>query len=250
MIRNDLHVHSLQSACGMHTLLEIVDIAAAKGMTMVNISDHGPALGRSLNLGVFLNRERLPNTIKAPNGRSITLLRGIEANVLNSRGDTDIPPRHAARFDLITLGFHSCGDLPSNGSESQNTDALVNALARYPVDILAHPCIAPFPLDIPTVVDLSREYGFALEINNTKLRLRRSDRDRVAGMVTLAWQNGALLVETSDGHTFHEIGENERVEQLLADLDLDAGTVLVTRDDTRLAQFIAARKARRQDWHP
>lgn len=231
----------------MHTLLEIVDIAAAKGMGMVNISDHGPALGRSLNLAVFLNHERLPSAIQASGGRSITLLRGIEANVLNSRGDTDIPTRHAPRFDLITLGFHSCGDLPSNGSEAQNTDALVNALARYPVDILAHPCITPFPLDLPTVVDLSREYGFALEINNTKLRLSRSARNRLARLVSLAVKSGAPLVETSDGHTFHEIGENEQVEELLADLRLDANTTLLNRDDARLVQFIADRKARRRD---
>jgi putative hydrolase len=232
----------------MHTLLEIVEIAAAKRMGMVNISDHGPALGRTLNLGVFLNQERLPISIEASSGRSITLLRGVEANVLNSRGDTDIPDQHVARFDLITLGFHPCGDLRSNGSESQNTNALVNALARYPVDILAHPCLATFPLHVPTVTDLSREYGFALEINNTKLRLERCDRAKLARMVTLAVEKGAPLVETSDGHTFHEIGENEQVEMLLADLFHDADTILVNRDDPRLVQLIADRKARRQHW--
>lgn len=45
MIRNDLHVHSIQSMCGLHTLLEIVEIAARKGMRLVNISDHGSAFG-------------------------------------------------------------------------------------------------------------------------------------------------------------------------------------------------------------
>jgi putative hydrolase len=249
VIRNDLHVHSLQSACGLHTLLEIVEIAAAKGMEMVNVSDHGPALGRPLNLGVFLNHERLPSDIKASSGRSLRLLRGVEANVLNNRGDTDIPVSHVARFDLITLGFHPCGDLPRNGSESHNTEALASVLARYPVDMLAHPCIATFPLHLPTVVDLSSEYGFALEINNTKLRLNKSDRAKLARMVTLAVDKGAPLVETSDGHTFHEIGENEQVERLLADLCLDGNTILVNRDDARLVQFFADRKARRQNWH-
>ena len=32
MIRHDLHVHSVQSRCGMHAVLEIVEIAAYKGL--------------------------------------------------------------------------------------------------------------------------------------------------------------------------------------------------------------------------
>jgi putative hydrolase len=232
----------------VHTLLELVEIATRKRMEMLNVSDHGPALGRSLNLAVFLDPQRLPSPIRALSGRPVVILRGIEANVLNADGETDIPMRHVSRFDLVTLGFHPCGDLHADRSESQNTRALVNAATRYPFDILAHPCISTYPLDLETVVDLSREYGFALELNNTKLRLNRSDAGRLARMATLAVGKGARLVETSDGHTFHEIGENECVETLVAQVGLNADAALLNRDDGKLLQFVAERRARRQRW--
>ncbi len=45
VLRHDFHSHSLQSACGIHTVAEILEIAAQKGVETVNICDHGNRLG-------------------------------------------------------------------------------------------------------------------------------------------------------------------------------------------------------------
>jgi len=246
VIRNDLHVHSLQSFCGFHTILEIVQIASGKGMRLVNVSDHGDGLGRAMNFGVITDRQRLPNPIVLPNGSSIQVLRGIEANIMDAEGTTDIPQKLIPKFDLISIGFHYCG-LPQNGSQAENTRALQNTLKKNPVDLLTHPCIATYPLDIPTVVDLSLQYGFALEINNTNLRVEKTDLKKLEQMIALALDRGAILVENSDGHTYYEMGENEKSTEFLSGMGLDGDDFLLNRDDRRLDQFIRERTALRQN---
>ncbi|MBN2325722.1 MAG: hypothetical protein JXR73_01120 [Candidatus Omnitrophica bacterium] len=246
MIRNDLHVHSLQSFCGFHTILEIAEIAIAKGMRMVNISDHGAGLGRAMNFGVIVDKRRLPDPLILADGSSILLRRGIEANIMDINGNTDIPQKLIPKFDLISIGFHFCG-LPQYGSEADNTRALRNVLKKSPIDLLTHPCIASYPLDIPAVVELAKEYGFALEINNTNLRVNKTDLPKLEQMTALALEHEVALVETSDGHTFHEIGENEKVEEFLRRMGLDGEDVLINRDDDRLDRFIQSRIALRRD---
>lgn len=242
MIRNDLHVHSVQSLCGIHTLLEIIEIAGKKGMRLVNVSDHGSALGKKMNFAVIANKKRWPEKIKSSHGKVISVLAGIEANILDIDGNSDFPERYVNQFDLVSAGFHH----PIGKSAVDNTKALKNYLAKYPLDILTHPCIATHPLLIEEVVALSQEYGFALEVNNTNLRVGKTDIRQLKKMIELASENNALLVENSDGHTFIEIGENEKIEALFQSLQVDGDQIFVNRDDLRLEKFLSQRTKKRE----
>jgi putative hydrolase len=247
MIRNDLHVHSNQSLCGLHTLLEIVEIAASKGMRTMNICDHGKACGKEINFGVLTDKTRRPKDIKSLKGTMVTVLAGIETNILDIDGNSDFPEEYRGRFDLVSAGFHFPGkNLAAGKSAKQNTKALENYLKRYPLDILTHPCIATFPLDLEKVVELSLEYGFALEVNNTNLRVGKTDVKQLRRMIHLAKEKGAILLENSDGHTFFEIGENDRVEELLEEMQVNGNDIFRNRHDNVLDKFIEKRKGIRE----
>jgi len=240
MILHDLHVHSIQSACGLHTVLEIVDIAAAKGVKTVNICDHGEASGRKVNFGVFVDKRRFPREVRSRSGKSVTILGGIEVNILDEQGNSDLPRKYLSLFDLISAGFHPLTvPLPS---AVRNTRALENYLKHSPLDILTHPCIRSAPIDIDRIVDLSLEYGFALEVNNTNLRLGKTDHEQILRMIDIASTRGARLVENSDGHTFAEIGENDKIEELLAYAGCSGSALFLNRDETRLTAFLKERK--------
>ena len=247
MIRNDLHVHSIQSSCGLHTILELVGIAAQKGMRLINVCDHGSASGRKMNFSVVSNKKRRPQVIESPFGGAVTVLAGIETNILDIDGSSDFPERYIAQFDLVSAGFHPpAKDLFAARSAADNTQALENFLTRYPLDILTHPCIATFPLDLEKVVALSVRYGFALEVNNTNLRVNKTNLTQLRKMIGLAIERGASLVEDSDGHSFYEIGENEMVEELLADLRLSGDEIFLNRNDDVLDRFLVERRGIRQ----
>jgi len=251
MIRNDLHVHSIRSLCGFHTILEIVEIAARKGMRSVNICDHGKASGKKIKFDVFNNKDRFPRTIQSYQGHMITIMTGIEVNILDIEGNSDLPLEQAGNFDLISAGFHSMAkELASGKSIQSNTQALENYLSRFPLDILTHPCITTFPLDTDKVVNLAVKYGFALEVNNTKLRLKKTDIRKLKEMIDFAIEKGAALSENSDGHTIDEIGENEQIEKLLKSMGLNGNDVFFNRNDKLVNEFLERRKKIRDCQHP
>ncbi len=247
MIRNDLHVHSIQSLCGIHTILEIVEIASRKEMRLVNISDHGRAAGREMSFMVLSNKRRCPRDLMSSNGGMVTILAGIETNILDVDGNSDFPERFRRDFDLVSAGFHlPAKTLIAERSAEKNTKALENYLKRYPLDILVHPCIATFPLEMDAVVDLSLEYGFALEVNNTNLRVGKTVRAQLCSMIGLAKDREAILVENSDGHSFFEIGENELIEDLMVEMHLNGNDLFINRHDNVLDEFVEKRKGLRE----
>ncbi|MBT8350296.1 MAG: hypothetical protein KJO26_03550, partial [Deltaproteobacteria bacterium] len=151
----------------------------------------------------------------------------------------------------ISAGFHSMAkELASGKSLQSNTQALENYLSRFPLDILTHPCIATFPLDTEIVVNLAVKYGFALEVNNTKLRLKKTDVGELKDMIDLAIEKGVALSENSDGHTIDEIGENEQIEKLLKSMGLNGNDVFFNRNDKHLYEFLEGRKIIRDSQHP
>ena len=243
MIRNDLHVHSVQSVCGLHTLLEIVEIAAKKGMRLVNISDHGSATGKKMNFWVLADKRRCPREISSSQGKTISVLAGIETNILDIDGNSDFPQGLIKEFDLVSAGIHH----PiGKKTADENAKALENYLSQYPLDILTHPCNAKYPQNLEKVVALSLEYGFALEVNNTKLRLGTTDVKQLRKMITLAREIGAILVENSDGHSFFTIGENESIEEFLNEQRIDGDEIFINRDDRKLDEFLSQRKKLRE----
>ena len=92
VLRHDFHTHSLQSSCGMHTVAEILEFAAQKGVETVNICDHGAAAGRKIIFGVIADPKRTPAEVQISTGGQLSLIRllpGIEANILDD-GKTDL----------------------------------------------------------------------------------------------------------------------------------------------------------------
>jgi len=250
MIPNDLHVHSVKSPCGMHTVLEIVEIAARKGVRSVNVSDHGEASTRSrLNFSVLADRNRFPmecQSIHFP-GVKVNVLAGIEGNILDD-GSTDIPMFMVPKLDLVSAGFHSSAEALKEG---RNPIANVNVLAAFletvPIDILVHPCIRRFPLERGLVLDLAARHGFALEVNNTGLRVGKTDVAALRNMITEAVRLRIPLVANSDGHTYFEIGEDDKIVNLVGEMGLPT-SIFLNYDDAALKEFLGQRRSRRERW--
>ena len=59
MIEVDLHSHTHFSNCGLHSCLEMLEAARAKGMKGLAITDHGLSLGGRLN-SIFFERLKDP----------------------------------------------------------------------------------------------------------------------------------------------------------------------------------------------
>ncbi len=230
MIECDLHVHSLRSTCGFHTLLEIVSIMRGKHAKAFALTDHGPVLGTPKSHFSVLLR-RLPGAIDG-----VRVLKGIEASVLTVEGDIDLPVFEGAPYEIILAGLHQHDDFIESRGVAENTRALVNTVMKNPgVRGITHPNFQALPVDLDRITDLAAEWNVALEINNSHLRNSKADMDGALRLVELARAKGAPLMVNSDGHVFSEMAEFERALALLEPHGIDSFTIVNRTIESTLA---------------
>jgi len=224
VLPNDFHTHSVQSLCGMLTVMEILRVAASKGTRIVNICDHGMEAGKKMNFGVIGNPLRTPDVVEFHDSRCsapihVSLLAGIEANILDD-GSCDLPSgtlkSSSHKFKLVSAGFHSYAkELKAMRNPYANFEALQTYVSNNPLDILTHPCIDTFPFPIDDLIQLALEYDFALEVNNTNLVVSKTNVPLLREMIEKAHNAGVDLVCNSDGHTWYELNECGAVRALV-----------------------------------
>ena len=180
----DYHTHTIYSH-GKGTIRENVEAAIKQGLKAIGICDHGP--GHYL-YGV--KREKIYKMRKEVDRlnreyKEIEILLGVEANIVGFDGTIDVDEEIIGMLDILLLGFHygvlfkSIGDylfmnvinpvskLVPIGRDKiieRNTEAVIKAIERYPIDIITHPG-DKVKLDIKRLAEAAYKKGVALEIN-------------------------------------------------------------------------------------
>ncbi len=201
----DLHVHTLASD-GYCTVIELACAARARGLELIAITDHGPALApRGAELYYFRNQRVVASVIDG-----VRVLKGCEANIITtSENALDLPDDHLQRLDYVSAGFH-----PGTGSDDRdrvrNTEALLRVIENPYVDLITHPGNeVQFPVDLDEVVASAVKYNVALELNNhsfdaTTPRFDATEREReFAGAMKAA---GGIVAIGSDAHFADRVG--------------------------------------------
>jgi len=228
MIECDLHVHSLGSTCGYHTLLEIVAIMREKGLETFALTDHSPIHNTpKAHFSVLL--KRMPPVIKG-----VRVLKGIESAILNPDGDIDLPVFDSSPYEVILAGLHPIGEFLKSMGKEKNTRAVINAMRNNPsIKVLTHPYYKAYPVDLDAVTDVALETGTALEINNSYLLTDKADTDALGLMLELAREKGNLVCVNSDGHIFNEMAEFDLALEFMKQHGLENFTIVNrTREST------------------
>lgn len=224
----DLHSHSTYSD-GRGTVTENVRAAAAISLKRYAITDHGPN-----NIGVGVGDENKYLEIKEEvrglreSFPDLEVLVGAEADVISLDGDIDLSREAIGCLDLLIVGLHPyvwpktwqdgwdfvLGNQTLRVTRSmeekvrcRNTKALVEAMARYPVDIISHPNLE-MPVDITEVARACSKYGSAYEINT-------GHNFQTVEDVLTATREGVTFVVNSDAHFPESIGRLEVGIELL-----------------------------------
>jgi putative hydrolase len=206
MLPVDFHCHTTFSDCGLHSIMEMLTEAKRRGLAGLAITDHGPAQGGHVNTSFF---ERLNDPLLG-----IKLLKGMECNLLDDRGEIDFPKRCLKWADIVLLGIHpnSLRDL----GKTKYTDMLCRALEKNRfVDIIAHPNDEQYPVDYFKVARTAAKLGVALEINNSKMFYKRSKPAEVRAILEACRKTGCCIAVNSDAHAINEVGCDESVHPLI-----------------------------------
>lgn len=233
MLKVDLHVHSLFSACGLHTVLELLDHGRRIGLKAMAITDHGLAVGGGRLTSVFFERFQSPHP-------DLKLYKGIEHNILDEQGTVDVVWQFMPFIDIQLLGVHP--NLPPRGTKEYYTDMVIAALDRHPfIDILSHPNDPLYPLDYKRVAKKAKETGMALELNNSKILYRRSTVEDALELVYACGEAGCLMAVNSDAHALQELGRDEAVRPLLEKAKFPE-ELIVNRTADAAERFIEGRR--------
>ena len=213
---NQLDVHTHTIAGGHGTRCTVTDLARAaerKGLSLLGISDHGPALKGSARPSYFRN------LALAPKKRfGVELFYGVELNILDYEGKVDLDPSTLKALDYAIASIHPANLKP--GSYAENTEAYIGAMKNPHVKIIGHCDDGRYPVDYRGIVQAAREYGAVFEINNSSLApggYRGNARERDLELLEICLEYQMPLLLSSDSHGEGQVGEISHAEKLTMD---------------------------------
>ena len=207
MLKTDLHTHSIASGHALNTVYEMVREAKQKGIGLIGIVEHGPSMEGAPHEGYFWVSDQLDELY------GVRVLLGIEANILNERGEIDLKGDLIAKQRVVMAGLHSRTPYKTNNLEN-NTLALINTIQNPFVQIISHPYRTDFPVDIERVFDAAVRTGTLLELNNQVFTQQASHErflETYKRLIDLSKRYGYPLIAGSDAHIAKKIGEDSGI---------------------------------------
>lgn len=225
MLRSDLHIHTLMSGHAFCTMNECIATAHNLGLSLIAITDHGPAMQHSAHEGYFEMSARLPKIVDGLN-----VLFGCEMNIMNEFGDVDLSAKTMSGLDIVLAGLHTRTPYGEKG-EAKNTRSIINAMTRHPeINIITHPFREDFPIFVRDVAQAAKECNVILEVNLAlmleaiKCKVKRSSAvvlDKTAELISNIHSAGGRYVINSDAHCANEIGiDDMQYEKLITELGI------------------------------
>lgn len=217
----DYHTHTIYSH-GTGTVEENVLAAIDKGLKTMAIAEHGPG---HIFYGLSWKDLREINSqiedLRIKYDGQIEILFGLEANIMDFKGNLDISPDQAQELDFLACGFHN-GIVPQDrlgkllyspikqvqrfsGTIERKiinyaTDALIQATYKYDIKFITHPG-AKFFVDAKRLAQEMNPKTM-LEINNKHGYL---DTEQLRSLKDL----DVKLIVNSDAHSPSDVGNVE-----------------------------------------
>ena len=217
----DYHTHTKYSRNnhGKGTIEENVRVAYEKGLRQIAITDHG------FNQKMFgVKRKFIPQMKKeieeATECYPIEVLLGVEANIISSQGDIDIVDSDYKHLDILLCGFHRLVKSVSSKEQrkfilknimceffhhtskkqrEKNTNAYINAMRKYDIDILTH-LNHGCKVDVEKVARVAKETNTLIELNGKRLGLTDAE-------ILTCYNLGCKFVINSDAHHPSRVGD-------------------------------------------
>lgn len=226
----DFHIHTIASGHAFSTLQEVIAAAQGKGLRYIAITDHGPARQDGPKLDYFKNLKRQDSLRELP---GIRVLVGVEANIINSWGDLDMPGKLLSELDIVLAGFHNATGY-GGSSVAENTRALTSALEKNRIDVITHigdPRF-PYPVDLEESIAAAAAKGVLVELNQSALHTWKPENiAHYERVLTLLSKYHMPLLMSSDSHISYTVGNVSECERLLTSTGRDPMTAINYSDE-------------------
>ncbi len=222
----DYHTHTKHSD-GAGTVSANVEAAVLRGLKEIAITEHGP---RNIGVGeksIWKCREDVEKVRKERS--DIKIYFGIECDIISERGDIDIKEKDISAFDVMLAGFHRFAfpysfrdfrryHLPgylhfikpfiTKEVIARNTKALISAITRYPIDMVAHINNRSI-VNVKEVAKVCADNSIYLELNTKHL----VELDPI--IEDLLSVDGVKFIANTDAHFPSRVGNFEKNEAFI-----------------------------------
>ena len=238
----DMHTHTIASGHGTScTITDMAKKAFEKDLTLLGITDHGPATRGAGTPSYFRS------LAYAPRMRcGIRVCYGVEANICDFKGTLDLSDELLSRLDYAIASMHEVVLRP--GSISDNTQAYIQAMKHPAVRMIGHCDDVKYPVDYRELTDAAREYGIIMEVNNASLAPDGYRGDTYANNLHLlegCIHNRVPVLLSSDSHGTEHIGDFAYADALLRDIHFPEALLLNSRPEHVLSLLHSASAAKR-----
>lgn len=235
----DYHTHTTASD-GISSLEDNIKEAIAKGLKELAVTEHGFANPKRF---AMTDKKFAQQRIKVENlqkeyGQTITLYHGIEADLIGEDGTVDLNEAQIEQMEVIAMGYHTFAKAkswhdwrkiflsaylrpikyPSKETIANNTKAMIKAIQRYPIDILAH-LNHLFKVDCYEVAKAAADYGTYIELNAKHFDFSHDLFDK---MLTTK----AEFIVNSDAHYYKLVGGFAQIDKFLAQHSFDRSRIV------------------------
>ncbi len=230
----ETHTHTNACSHAYNSLLEMVNGAKQKGMELITITDHAPALPDAPHEWHFLNLKAVPRKMDG-----IYVLRGAEANIIDMEGGLDLGEEALKRLDVVIASIHSPCLKP--GTEEEHTNTYLKVLQNPCVDILGHCGTPRYQFDIDRVLAEVKKQDKIVEINSHTFLVRQDSAENCRKIAKRCRELGVKIVISTDAHSIYEIGEIKAAQKVVEEAGIEEELVMNTTAEKFLS-YLCRRK--------
>jgi putative hydrolase len=227
-IRIDTHTHTLASGHAYSTITQMIESAKKKGLKMLAITEHGPSMPGSCHEFYFAN-----GRVVARDYNGLTLLFGVELNIMNINGQVDLKSKTLLEMDIVIASVHA-NLFEEKRTRDNCTAAYVNAMKNPAIHIIGHPDDSRCLPDYEILVKMAKETNTLLEINNSSLEptsFRLDSRENIITMLELCKKYKVKVTTGSDAHIDGHVGKFDKVLEVFKYCNFPEELVVTTDVD-------------------
>lgn len=228
----DTHTHTFASGHSYSTIREMAHAASEKGLKLLGITEHAPKMPGSCHEFYFQNLKVVDRQMCG-----VELLLGAELNILDPDGRVDLPDQLLSKLDITIASLHIPCMTP--GTKEENTRAYINAMKNPLINIIGHPDDRRYPVDYKEIVLAAKEYHTLIELNNSSLTeggARTNAKPLDIEILGLCKEYEVPVVVGSDAHIDHAVGNHDKAEALLREVDFPE-SLIVNQDVDFLKKY-------------
>ena len=235
----DTHTHTVSSGHGYSTIKEMVKEASEKGLEVLAITDHTPAMPGGAHIFHFSNLRIIPREMYG-----VCILKGAETNIIDYEGNIDLPEEILSELDMAIASLHPPCISFEGATKEKVTRCLEKVMENPYINIIGHPGDSRYPLDMERLVKKAKATKTLLEVNIASLKptsYRPGVRENLIEMLGYCVKYEAPIVLGSDAHFFLDVGAFDEGVMLLKEIYFPEHLVINT-DKQQLLAYISQKR--------